>query len=99
VLVADGPRRACSLRVLRVLAQLLFRSVVFSSFSWVKFRTVRLCRAHSPRVPRGQSACSPWTVCFSGFATGGSVGFNGWSAALGQTVRDTLPDSPRGLWG
>jgi hypothetical protein len=95
VLVADGPRRACSLRVLRVLAQLRFRSVVFSSFSWAKFRTVRVCRADGPRVPGGQSACSPRTVRFLGFATGGSVGFNGRSAALGRTVRGMGADSPR----
>jgi hypothetical protein len=80
VLVADGPRRACSSRVLRLLAQLRFRSVVFLSFGWAKFRTVRVCRADSP---------------FSGFATGGSVGFNGRSAALGRTVRGTGADSPR----
>jgi hypothetical protein len=84
VLVADGPRRACSSRVLRLLAQLRFRSVVFLSFGWAKFRPVRVCRADSP---------------FSGFATGGSVGFNGRSAALGRTVRSTGADSPRGLCG
>jgi hypothetical protein len=32
--------------------------------------------ADGPRVPGGQSACSPRTVRISGFATGGSVGFN-----------------------
>jgi hypothetical protein len=48
-----------------------------------------------PRVPGGQSACSPRTVRFSGFATGGSVGFNGRSTALGRTVRGTGADSPR----
>jgi hypothetical protein len=106
VLVADGPRRACSSRVLRVLAQLYFRSVVFSSFGWVKFRTVRVCRADSLLVPAGQSVCSPRTVHFSGFTSGGSVGFNGQSAAqAGQsavpvrTVRGTLPDGPLGPCG
>jgi hypothetical protein len=51
----------------------------------------------------GQSACSPWTVRGSRCATGGSVYFNGRSAAqAGQstarvrTVRGTLPDGPRG---
>jgi hypothetical protein len=39
-------------------------------------------RADGPRVPGGQSACSPRTVRFSRFASGGSVGFNGQSAAL-----------------
>jgi hypothetical protein len=106
MLVADGPRRACSSRVHRVLAQLRFRSVVFSSFGWAKFRTVRVCRADSPRVPGGQSACSPRTVRFSGFASGGSVGFNEQSAAqAGQsavpvrTVRGILADGPLGSCG
>jgi hypothetical protein len=106
VLVADGPRRACSSWVLRVLAQLRFRSAVFSSFGWVKFRTVRVCRADSPRVPGGQSACSPRMVRYSRCVSGGSVAFFGQSAAQAgrsaarmQTVRDTLPDSPCGLCG
>jgi hypothetical protein len=88
-------RAQCSSCVLRVLAHLRFRSVVALSFRWTRFRTVRVCRADSPRVPGGQSACSPQTVRFSGFATGGFVGFNGRSAALGQTVRGTGADSPR----
>jgi hypothetical protein len=94
---ACGGRSAtcCSSCVLRVLAPLLFRSAVALSFHWTRFRTVRVCRADSPRVPGGQSACSPRTVRFSGFATGGSVGFNGRSAALGRTVRGTGADSPR----
>jgi hypothetical protein len=106
VLVADGPRRACSSRVLHVLAQLHFRSVVFSCFGWAKFRTVRGCRADSPRVPRGRSAGAPRTVRFSGFASGGSVGFNGQSAAQAgrsavpvRTVRGTLADGPLGSCG
>jgi hypothetical protein len=48
-----------------------------------------VCRADSPRVPGGQSACSPRTVRFSGFTTGGSVGFNGQSAA--QAGRSAVP--------
>jgi hypothetical protein len=56
---------------------------------------VRVCRADSPRVPGGQSACSPRMVRFSGFATGGSIGFNRRSAALGWTVRGMGADSPR----
>jgi hypothetical protein len=102
--LADGPRCACSSRVLRVLARLRFRSVVFSSFGWAKFRTVRVCRADSPRVPGGQSACSPRTVRYSWCVSGGSVALfgqsaaqAGWSAARVRTVRDTLPDSPCGL--
>jgi hypothetical protein len=42
---------------------------------------VRVSPADSPRVPGEQSACCPRTVRFSGFATGGSVGFYGQSAA------------------
>jgi hypothetical protein len=60
-------------------------------------------RADGPWVPGGKSACSPRTVCFLRFATGGSDRFNGRSAAqAGQsattvrTVRGTLPDGPRG---
>jgi hypothetical protein len=93
--LADGPRAQCSSCVLRVLALLRFRSVVALSFRSTRFRTVRVCRADSPRMPGGQSACSPRTVHFSGFATGGSVGFNGRSAALGRTVRSPGADSPR----
>jgi hypothetical protein len=65
-----------------------------------------VCRADGPRVPGRQSACSPRTVRFSGFATGGSVGFNGQSAAQARrsavpvrTVRGTLADGPRGPCG
>jgi hypothetical protein len=64
---------------------------------------VRVYRADGPLVPGGQSACSLRTVCFSRFATGGSVRFNGrsvaqagQSAARVRTVRGTLPDGPRG---
>jgi hypothetical protein len=53
--VADGPRRQCSSRVLRVLARLRFWSVVFSSFGWARFRTVRVCWADSPCAPYGRS--------------------------------------------
>jgi hypothetical protein len=49
----------CSSRVLRVLARLRFRSVVFLCFGWARFQTVRVCRADSPRVPSRQSA---WLV-------------------------------------
>jgi hypothetical protein len=62
--------------------------------------------ADGPRVPGGQFACSPRTVCFSGFATGGSVGFNrpseaqdGRSAVPVRTVHGRLADGPRGLCG
>jgi hypothetical protein len=85
----------CLSCVLHVLARLRFRSIVSLSFRWTRVRTVRVCRADSPRVPDGQSACSPRTVRFSGFATGCSVGFNRRSAALGRMVRGTGADSPR----
>jgi hypothetical protein len=56
----------------------------------------------SPLQRRGQSAGAwrtvrvlPRTVCFSGFATGGSISFNGQFAAQGRTVRGTGADSPR----
>jgi hypothetical protein len=72
----------------------------------MKFWTVRSRGADSPRVPGGRSACSLRTIHFSGFATGGSVGFNGQSAAQAgrsavpvRTVRGTLADSPRGSCG
>jgi hypothetical protein len=104
--LADGPRRACLSRVLRVLSRLRFRSAVFSSFGWTKFRTVRVCWADGPRVPGGQSVCSPRTVRYSRCISGGSGVFFGQSAAQAGrfaarvwTVRDTLPDSPRGLCG
>jgi hypothetical protein len=103
VVSMDGPRGCCSSGVLRVLARLSFRFVVALSFGWTKFRMVHVYRADGPRVPGGQSACSPRTVRFSRFATGGSVRFNGRSAAQAgqsatrvQTVRGTLPDGPRG---
>jgi hypothetical protein len=102
----DGPHGQSSSRVRRVLARLRFRSVLVSSFGWKRFRTVRSSGADSPRVPGGQSACSPRTVRFSGFVTGGSVGFNGQSEAQAgrsavpvRTVRGTLADSPRGPCG
>jgi hypothetical protein len=101
--VADGPRGQSLSRVRRVLAWLRFRSVLVSSFGWKRFRTVRSRGADSPRVPGGQSACSPRTVRFSGFSSVGSVGFNelseaqaGRSAVLVRTVRGTLADGPLG---
>jgi hypothetical protein len=97
--VADGPRLGCSSCVLHVLAHLRLRSVLISSFGWKRFRTVRSRGADSPRVPGGQSACSPRTIRFSGFATGGSVSFFGQSVAQGRTVRSTGGDSPWHLAG
>jgi hypothetical protein len=99
--LADGPRRACSSRVIHVLARLCFGSVVVSSFGWARFRTVRVYRADGPRVPGGQSACSPRTVRYSRCVSGGSVAFFGQSAAQAgrsaarvRTVRPAWPDSP-----
>jgi hypothetical protein len=81
VVLADGPCRSCSSRVLHVLARLSFRSVMVLSFGWTKFRMVCVCWADGPRVPGGQSACSPRTVRGSRCATGGSLCFIGRSAA------------------
>jgi hypothetical protein len=106
VVLADGPRCSCSSRVLHVLALLSFRSVVVLSFGWTKFRTVRVCWADGPRVPSGQSACSPRTVRGSRCATGGSVCFMdgprcraGQSTVLVRTVCGGRPDGPRGQCG
>jgi hypothetical protein len=93
--LADSPRVLSSSLVLRVLARLRFRSVLVLRFGWTRFRTVHSRGADSPRVPGGRSACSPQTVRYSGFATGGSVGFFGQSVAQGRTVRGTGVDSPR----
>jgi hypothetical protein len=93
--LADGPRCAYSSRVLHVLARLRFRSVAFSSFGWAKFRTVRVCRADSPRVPGGQSACSPRTVSYSGSLLEVLFSFFRQSAAQGRTVRGAGADSPQ----
>jgi hypothetical protein len=61
-----------------------------------------MCRADSPLVPGGQSACSPRTVRvlpadgpLFRVTTGGFVCFFGQSAALGRTVYGTGADSPR----
>jgi hypothetical protein len=104
--VADGPRRACSSCVLRVLARLCFRSVVILSFGLAKFQTVRVCRADSPRVPGCQSACSPrmvrysWSLLEVLFAFSDSPRLrSGRSVVRVRTVRGRKPDSPRGLCG
>jgi hypothetical protein len=101
--VADGPRLVSSLCVLHILARFHFRSIVISSFGWARFRTVRACRADDPRVPGGQSACSPRTVCYSGsllevlFALTDSPRLRaGRSAVRVRTVRGSRPDSSRG---
>jgi hypothetical protein len=103
VRVVDGPRLGCSSRVLRVLARRRFRSIVISSFGWVRFRMVHVCRAGSPWVPGGQSACSPRTVRYSGsllevlFALTDSPRLRaGRFAVRVRTVRGNRPDSPCG---
>jgi hypothetical protein len=53
---------------------------------------VPVYRADSPRVPGGQSACSPRTVCYSGCGFVGSECFFGQSACGGRTVRDSFAD-------
>jgi hypothetical protein len=102
----DGPRRACSSRVLRVLARLRFRSTVFSSFGWAKFRrsacagrTVRRCLANSPRAPRGRSvirgASLEVLVSFSDspwLRPDGPRQGSGQSAIPCQTVRAAFAD-------
>jgi hypothetical protein len=99
-------RTVRDVRVLRVLVRLCFRSMVFSSFGWARFRTVRVCRADSPRVHGGQSACSPRTVLYSRsllevlFALTDSPRLRaGRSAVRVRTVHGSKPDSPRGLCG
>jgi hypothetical protein len=111
--VWDGSQLASSSRVLCVLARLRFRSIMFSSFGWARFRTVRVCRADSPRVPRGQSACSPQTVRYSGSLLEVLLALSdsprpkpdgppypcGQSAVRSRTVRVARADSPPLLAG
>jgi hypothetical protein len=104
--VADSPQHACSSRVLRVLARLCLRSVVALSFRWGRFRTVRSSGANSPRVPGGQSACSPRTVRYSGSSLEVLFAFSdsprrraGRSVVWVRTVRSSRPDGPRGPCG
>jgi hypothetical protein len=91
VVSADGPRGSSSSGVLRVLARLLFQSVVALSFCWERFRTVcssgrtvRGCLADSPCAPRGRSVIRVrlW-----------------WFFVLYRTVRGVGPDSPRSWCG
>jgi hypothetical protein len=63
-------------------------------------------RADGPRVPGGQSACSPRRVCYSGsslevlfaFSDGPWCGV-GRSVVWVRTVRGSRPDGPRGSSG
>jgi hypothetical protein len=52
-------------------------------------------RADGPRVPGGQSACSPRTVRYSGLSLEVLFAFFGHSAAQGRTVRGVGADSPQ----
>jgi hypothetical protein len=52
-------------------------------------------RADGPRVPCGQSACSPRTVRYSGSSLEVLFAFFGQSATQGRTVRGVGADSPR----
>jgi hypothetical protein len=63
-------------------------------------------RADGPRVPGGQSACSPRTVCYSGASllvlcvlSNGPQRRDRQSAGLVRTVRGIRPDGPRGQCG
>jgi hypothetical protein len=104
--VADSPRHACSSRVLRVLARLYLRSVVPLSFHWARFRTVRSSGADSPRVPGGQSACSPRMVRYSGSSLEVLFAFSDGprrraerSVVYVRTVHGSRPDGPCGPCG
>jgi hypothetical protein len=76
-------------------------------FWWKWFRTVRSNgRADDPRVPGGQSACSPRTVRYSGLSLEVLVAISdgpqrraGQSAVWVRTVCGRRPDGPRGSSG
>jgi hypothetical protein len=105
---ADGPRRTSSSGVLRVLARLSFRSVVFLSFGWTKFptvrssgRTVRGCLADNPRAPRGRSIFRGLLLVVLLVLTDsprprpdGPLYLCGQSAVHWRTVRVARADSP-----
>jgi hypothetical protein len=112
-LLADGPCRSCSSRVLRVLARLSFRSVAFLSFGWTEFqtvrsrrRTVRGCLADSPCAPRGRFVIRVhlyWSCVLyrtvRGIGPDSSQGWRGRSAVSGRTVREASADGPPLLAG
>jgi hypothetical protein len=105
-LVADSPRCVCSSRVLHVFAHRCLRSVVALSFRWGRFQTARNSGADSPRVPGGQSACSPRTVRYSGLSLEVLFAFSdsprcrpGRSVVWVWIVRGSRPDGPRGPCG
>jgi hypothetical protein len=92
VCLADRPRGACSTQFVACSSCSCSASlsICFVFELWLEeVSDSPQSDADSPRVPGRQSACSPRTVRFSGFATGGSVGFNGQSAA--QAGRSAVP--------
>jgi hypothetical protein len=97
---ARGQRTVCEEPVSRELFVFLFRFVLI----WFCFRFPLQPVCGRPK--RGQSARSSRMVCFSRVGFGGSVRFNGRSAAQARqsaarvcTVRGTLPDGPHGHRG
>jgi hypothetical protein len=104
--VADGPRPAVHRVFFVFLLAFVFDPLCFRGFVGRGFGRSACAGRDSPRLPGGQSACSPRTVRFSGFASGGSVGFNGQSADQAgrstvpvRIVRGTLADGPLGSCG
>jgi hypothetical protein len=103
---ADSPRGSCSSGVLRVLARLSFQSVMALSFRWEKVSDSPQQRADGPRVPGGQSACSPRTVRYSWSSlevlcvlSDGPRRRAVQSAVLVRTVCGSRPDGPCGQCG
>jgi hypothetical protein len=102
----DGPRGASSSRVLRVLDRLRFSIRRGFEFSLGKVSDSPQQRADGPRVPGGQSACSPRTVHYSGSSLEVLFAFSEGprrravqSAVCVRTVRGSRPDGPRGPCG
>jgi hypothetical protein len=92
---ADGPRGACSSRVL---ARLLFQSVLVLSFGWKWFRTVAAAGGQSAgawRTVRVLPADGP----LFGVIYGGSGCFFGRSAEKGRTARVARADGRPHLAG
>jgi hypothetical protein len=111
--LADGPRGPGGQSALSQFVAVFFVFLLCFGLIWFCFRFSlqpvcgrSVARADGPPGLRGRSARSSRTVHFSWVGSGGSVRFNGRSAAQpGQsaarvrTVRGTLPDGPRGHRG
>jgi hypothetical protein len=102
----DGPRGACSSRVLRVLARPHLSICPGFEFLLGEVSDSPQQQADGPRVPSGQSACSPRTVRYSGLSLEVLCAFldgprrrAGQSAVCMRTVRGSRPDGPRGQCG